>query len=852
MKFKFLILLMSTTCSAALPAAAVAQTPASASGASEAAQINEIIVTARKREERLLSIPMAITAMTADQVEQRGIVSVSDLATATPGVSINATNAGRNDRSFQQISTRGFTPSTTDSTLTASFINGVPVTSPTALNAISDPSRVEVLKGPQNAHFGRNAFAGAINVITKDPSDKFGGDISASVTNRDGYDIQAAIEGPLIGEVLGFRLSGRAFAKGGSYINAANPGERLGDQQTRSANLTLAFNPSEAFSVKAVGIYSQDNDGPSAQGMLSAWELRAVDGAVNIPALSNSNAGTLVLPSVANCVLNGNPFMCGALPSLPRGFSPASNTAISPSITDALADGSHRPISAKHGVHDYGLKRRYIHANLTMDLDLGDSGFTLSSLTGYNNERFSQMQDFDNYDSSSFSNPAATAANGLLPYWSMPYAVERNNRDFSQELRLAYDDAGAISGLIGASYLWSKNNRDNWNMLKETVSDPNAVRSATIYSAPYEVRTLGAFASVNVDFTEKFSISAEGRYQRDRIYAYSGGGGANISPSAAEELGIEAGYVAPLTSFASHDFNNFMPRIIANYEFSPNAMIYASWSKAVNVSIASFNARLFSGTPGEIAQSQALGLPTIVKPEKLTNYEVGAKGRLFDGALTYTLAAFAAEWNDQHNLRTIGFVDTSITPNATATVHGVANSGRALVKGLELDLSASPADGVALGFSGAFIDTNVRSFSDQNTERLTGMVGEAFRGNSLPMTSKYSFTVSPAFFGDIPNTNGWSWFLRSDISHKSKQYVDYSNLYWMKSRTLVNMRFGVELDDLKIELFAKNLLNDKGYTGAAPIQVFEPSNTLVNRAFGYMAVGLPELRTVGLKISNKF
>ncbi|MEL0210992.1 MAG: TonB-dependent receptor plug domain-containing protein, partial [Novosphingobium sp.] len=126
-----------------------------------------ITVTARKREESLLETPIAISALTSQDIEKRGITSVNDVVLNTPGINVSNNNSGRNDRSFQQISLRGMTPSTTTSTLTASFIDGVPVASATALNAITDPARIELLKGPQNAYFGRNAFAGAINVVTK-------------------------------------------------------------------------------------------------------------------------------------------------------------------------------------------------------------------------------------------------------------------------------------------------------------------------------------------------------------------------------------------------------------------------------------------------------------------------------------------------------------------------------------------------------------------------------------------------------------------------------------------------------------------------------------------------------------
>ncbi len=140
--------------------------------------LEEIVVTARKREENVMKTPVSVAALSSEDIAVRGITSFNDLANATPGLNINNANSGRNDRSFQQISLRGFTPATTTSTLTASFIDGVPVASATALSAVSDPERVEVLKGPQAAYFGRDTFAGAVNVVTRKPSATLGGTAS--------------------------------------------------------------------------------------------------------------------------------------------------------------------------------------------------------------------------------------------------------------------------------------------------------------------------------------------------------------------------------------------------------------------------------------------------------------------------------------------------------------------------------------------------------------------------------------------------------------------------------------------------------------------------------------------------
>ncbi|WP_039335684.1 TonB-dependent receptor [Novosphingobium subterraneum] len=714
-----------------------------------------------------MTTPIAIAAMPSEEIGQRGIISLTDLIDATPGINVTGNNSGRNDRSFQQISLRGFTPSTTDSTLTATFIDGVPVSSASALNSITDPPRVEVLKGPQNAYFGRNAFAGAVNVVNQTPKSDFGGSMNASVFSRHGYDVQGSLEGPIARDILSFRISGRALERGGSYRNRANPNERLGDQSTRTVTGMLMFTPSSQLTMKVFGLYSEDNDGPAAQGMLSAYEVRSNNGVVNIPALSGNTNGTIIVPGLSNCTLNGvNPFICGQAPALPAAFSPARNTYIDARTAAVLADGLFRPVSPSDDVQGYGLKRKYLHAHANIDYELGDTGITLSSLTGVNDEKWSQMSELDNYDSSSLINTAATPTNGLLPYYNFPFAIERHNNDFSQELRASFDNGSMISGMIGLNYMDTKVKRDLFNAYGEAVL--GLARGAGTASAPQRVETKGIFGSVNIKPTDALEISLEGRYQRDKVFGFTGGLGATISAAAAAENGVPAGTYAPLTQFFSKNYDNFMPRVIVNYKITPEIMAYASWSKAANVSISSFNARLFSGTAGEIAASQSLGLRGITVPEKLTNYEIGLKGRAFDNKLIFALSAYYGDWKNQYNTRSVFFVDNSLNPPLSSTVTGIANSGRTKVKGIELDTTILPMEGVSLTFSGAYNDTNIRSFNDPAITRVTGVTGDGFKGNSLPLTSKYSFAITPEFSGDIPGRDNATWFIRSDVNYKSR------------------------------------------------------------------------------------
>lgn len=841
----------------AMPAAASAQ-----EAEASASSINTIVVTARKREEDLLKTPLAITAIGSEDIAVRGITTIADVIENTPGINVTSANSGRNDRSFQQVSMRGFTPSTTTSQLTATFIDGVPVASATALNSVTDPARIEILKGPQNAYFGRNAFAGAFNIVTKDPGDTFGGSVSAEAGNRSSYDVQASVDGPIIEDVLGVAVSGHFFTKDGSYKNRYNPNQTLGDQETRTGTLALNFTPTSNLKIKAFGLYSEDHDGPSADGILSMFELRANNGSINIPYLSGNTAGTVILPSQANCMINGlatglsateptvsRPYICGAIPAV-SSFSPTTNTIEDPLLASILANGAYRVVSPGEGTQGYGLVREYYHLHLGIDYEIGDTGVTLSSLTGYNNEFYSQLDDLDNWDGSLLNGALASTGPAARQIWNFPFVVERVNKDFSQEFRASYDNRGPLQAMIGVSYLNTETKSDLLSVFSEEQS--NFPRSSGTLSPPGKAETWGVFGSLSYDVTDAVNISLEGRYQIDEIFAIAGGRGLTILPNNAN--GLPAGTYAYDETFFSKKYKNFMPRAIVNFDVNPDMIVYASYAKAANVSIGSFNTGFLNGTPAEIAAAESIGLQVVLKPEKLDNFELGLKGSFLDGRLRVALAAFHAIWKDQYNARTTFIVDNSQTPPRTQIISGVANSGKTNITGLELDLWAEPVDGLTLTLSTAVNDSSIKSFADPSISKLTGLIDDEFRGNQLPLTSKYSANLGAMYTTEIPGWDDGSFFLRTDVSYKSKQFVDAGNLTWIKGRATVNMRAGIKRDGYSLEVFANNLLNDRNYTSVAQNNLLTPGFGLTGgtNSFGYIAPGLPELRTVGVKAGYQF
>ncbi|MBT0671648.1 TonB-dependent receptor [Novosphingobium profundi] len=774
----------------------------------------EIVVTARKTGEDILKTPVTVTAMTSDMLDQRGIVSMTDVVEATPGISINNSSSGHADRSFQQVVLRGMTPSSTLATTVSTFIDGVPVSSPSQVNAVSNPERVEILKGPQSAYFGRNTFAGAINVVTKVPGNEWGGELLGMIGTRDNWRLRGSVEGPIIEDLLSFRIAGEKTSKSGSWKN--QDGITLGDESTTVGSAMLAITPSPDVTIKLFGMLTEDKDGPAAQTRLYAYDVpgAGIEGQSNCT-LTGDTRGVLD-PTTGESLGTAiaRPFFCGTIPKIANPVT--ANVTTTDAIRSYLADSTGRVVNPEDGVHGYGLARHTEHAHATFDWNVTPA-LTASVLAGYNHETWSTFIDLDGYDSSALG-------------WGMNYLIERKIEDWSVEGRLAYD-MGPFRAVGGVSYL-------NADMYSGLAGYP-AFGTAGGLSRN---KTTGFFFGLTYDLTDTLSVSGEGRYQIDQLEAYANGAGQTIVSSAF----LPAGYYAPNSLLASSKYKNFTPRIIVNWNITPDMMAYASWSKGVNP--AAFNTSILSNSATVQQAALDAGGQLAIKPEKLTNYEVGLKGRTFGGQMSYTVAAYYAQWRDQINAVTIVAPDAT-QPTGYSFVNTSANSGSVDLYGIEGELNWYATDFLTINAAGAINETDIQSFTSTTVSQLTGVFD--FSGNEMKNTSKYSANVGIQFGTDIKGWDEGSWFVRGDWNFKSGMWSNEANIAKSPDMHFFNARAGISHGNISLEAFVTNIFNNK-----TPISISD--NYTLTPTFAYAAaysalnLGLPDLRTAGLQAKIKF
>lgn len=226
-------------------------------GVAQTEPLEEIVVTARQRAERLQNVPDSITAFGATQIEERRMHQIDDVLEAIPNVfMVNDQDAGTNI-----ITIRGIGTNRNLASSVAFVVDGVILPDSDAFTAdMSDVERVEVLKGPQGALYGRNAIAGVISLVTKRPSDVWEGNARAGYSSGDTVDLFGAVSGPLVENKVAARFTAK-YQNGDGTIRNLFDGEGLDHAETKKATARVIFTPTDKLSLDLRASYFDEKSG---------------------------------------------------------------------------------------------------------------------------------------------------------------------------------------------------------------------------------------------------------------------------------------------------------------------------------------------------------------------------------------------------------------------------------------------------------------------------------------------------------------------------------------------------------------------------------------------------------------
>ena len=435
--------------------------PASADAAAEedTGGLEEIVVTAQKREENLQDVPVSVTALSAESLANNRITDFTDLTRAASSLTVTqATSSPNNSIILRGIGTFAFSIGVEPSV--AVIVDDLPVVQQAqAFDSLGDVQRIEVLKGPQGTLFGKNASAGVVNIVTKDPSRDMSGSVAFTAATDDDYRAEASLSGPFGDNGSGYRLSGFYHSYNGNVRNLTT-GRKLNDQEAFGLRAKAKMVLSDALDFTLTGSYGKTTQDGTAS------TIRYID-PLGTPRVQLSAA---VFPALA------------LIPSL---------TGITPGI------GNHNARVDAPGATTN--QTGTVSGKFT--LDLGSAN--LIAITGYQDWKFNFQNDVDNTDLNILGVMVGGGASGGIVQ-SGPY----HSRLFTQELRVVSSGNGPLKYVAGAFFADAKTDRAFTRGPNFLVQNWNSQATS---------KSIGLFAQVDYTLPTNTTITGGVRYNHEKI-----------------------------------------------------------------------------------------------------------------------------------------------------------------------------------------------------------------------------------------------------------------------------------------------------------------------------------------------
>ncbi|MEM7704980.1 MAG: TonB-dependent receptor [Pseudomonadota bacterium] len=765
-----------------------------------------VVVTARKRSESIQDTPIAISAFGNQELRAAAHDNIVDVSRAAPGLFIETVNSipARVDASprFRGVTFESTSPLQRTGSI---FIDGILVSGGIQSIGVQELERVEIIKGPQSALFGRNTFSGAINYVTKLPSEEFQGNLSVLGASRGEYRFSASAEGSLSDTWTG-RVSASFSNKDGHYNNSIVPGQDLGDEESASISGTLVFEPNDDFRLRLRGNYYEDDDGPAAVVLGAGFADHNFGGfPLGDGFTETAFRGTVPVPDASAIGLDTGrdifDLVTGAALNDAAGRSP---TFLGLDFDD---------------LGGFGMVREGYRVAADASYAF-NNGMTLEFLTGINEDEFFVMTDFEGSPGHAFTTTggrkvedfsfegrlAGTAFNDRLD-WS----VGANRIDIDVE-----STGGFYDGVLG---FWF----------------PGVFEAPAVTSA----ETTGLFATADWAFNDQFTLILEARYQEDEI---------------ADE-NVNAGLATPISPTV---FYSFLPRVLLQYQPNDDTMLYFNYSEG-NLP-GGFNDEVGELDAAQLAEFRALvpGVSTSFDEETLTNYEIGWKQTTLDGDLAFNLAVFMMERSDQI-FSGFELVSDPDEVNGVRTVAFTANGATTDIEGFELDATWLLSDRFSLQGSLAYVNAEIASFPPgANSGDFTAVFGPDadVTGQTAPRFPEWAGSLSGTYERPTSIWGGGDWYTRADIFYTGEFFDENTNLAVLPEAWDVNLRTGLRKENWSLEFFVTNLFDED-----APIAGNNIADTSLAVRFGSglfdfsresVHIGLRDKRQFGLRLDYRF
>ena len=711
--------------------------------------LEEIVVTAQKREQSLMDVPISVTAVGAEALAANLVTDIYDLQAAVPALEVNAVDPPSQGTAFalrglgNSVFNMGFDPAV------AAFVDGVYRSRSGLLSASDflDLERVEILKGPQGTLFGKNTTAGVIHFISRKPDfEGASGMVEAGFEEYGRYRIKGSVN-LVASDSAAFRFAA-TFAQGDGWLDLINSDEEIHDLDRFALKAQALFNVSESLQVHVTADYATLSE-------VCCTPLRIVNDPLSA-------------------------FVNGA------AAAAAGSGIVNPPDLDALVAESNLP--PEYDADDAGV-------SVQATLELG--GMTLTSITGWRSFEDTNVKDND------FSGVDALRSNQNLPEVSL----------VSEELRLAGAGGNfdwMVGGFVSREnielineFIWGPQ-ITSWPFFAPGLFG-NLPGRAFHHTFEQEISSSALFAHVRVELNEQFSLTAGARYSRDEK------DGTMVSDHPlTNAFGIFNSL--PLAVVYDYDAstNESEPTYTASIDFRPSesVMLFATYSrgyKSGGISMtrdAAGNAAVlghpvFGCAPGTTPLFGPLCAgpmfsPTF-EPETADHFEVGLKSELLDRRLRLNLAA----WNtDFDNLQT----QTLRADGAFAVV----NVEGARSRGVEMESTLVVNENISLHAAVQWLDA---AFADGLPPLTPGFL--PLGGEDIPFSSDLTGTAGVDFQRYL--RDGWSLFFSGNAYFRS-DYFNFTEPVADRVQegfVLYNARAGIRNDCWELSIWCRNCRDER-------------------------------------------
>lgn len=711
--------------------------------------LEEILVTARKTEESLQDVPLSISAFDEQAIRLRSIEELDDVALYTPGLSFeDYSNGGFGTPTIRGASQIAITQLEQN---VSTFLDGVYIPRQYAVEiGTLNLERVEVVKGPQSALYGANAFLGAINYVSKKADlEDIVGDIGLTLGTDERQDLSGSISFPLLPGILAVRLAAGVSEFDGDWDNdfpnpvRVNPGTngKIGGWDNSSYEIDILAQPNDALRLEL---------GYSKFDVLS--ETRAQYRLSS--AVGDLNCGGLLF-GVASTTF------CGELPETP------------------IAPNTGEEIGFLIDPRTFGIDSETDFVSAKASYDFSDQ-FTL-------NYQYGSIQGEVFSAGNSDRDPIAGTTFPFLPGQVFNGFTQRPVGDFdydSHELRLEFNSDGGFSGMLGA-FFSDGEDFDGGSTLLVDINDPIEPITeigddfASDLVTKTEVKALFGLATIPL-IDDRLLLTLEGRYTDESKTLTDTG-----------------------ETFPDFEDDYFTSRISLDYNLTDDSLLYASVAEGVK-----------SGGINGSALAELTEEERFYDRDENTTYELGSKNTFVDGRLQLNASIYYIDWanlqistlpslaTDPQTIGILTNLGSASSKGAEIDLTYAATDAITFNAGLALN-DATYDDGTT---SQRIVRLNLCADGSCPADGNLG-------GNNLPRSSDTQWSVGAMYEGTIGEAD-LDYFFRADYSGQSKQYVSELNTATVPSRKLLNLRAGINQNAWSVELWVKNAFDEEYVSNA--------------------------------------